>query len=766
MLSSYPIGGRNRGDRQRDDQQQGNNPQQQQRKKGQQQKQQPSDVTFLPPKFHGIVSDKPPGVIVKAPEFSFQVPFGVDVDPIFDFIRSNNPTAIAPLLKNKQHDVNTKLFDGAFVPGPIALYVGFPKAVKDFQKGVANSLISVTPAKHIESDAIRTAELPKFTTTCREIINSLIEEEFGETFDEDHKDKAKSILYVVDTLYGKIVAELVAKFKRSPKPANPGNQPPAGQQLQGTQQPAGQQRGNRGRRRGGPRQRPGGGERIVGGAEDYSNLKSLYDTEQYKGSLPKKEEPKPEVMHPTEEEPTTDLAPQNNPFTEEPNPEVAHTQFSSFGSVGGGKYNKDIQYPLLFLPLVNQYTPVQPHWYEIPATSFNNLTSLQYAAGYGSVGSVSVLIRNGADYKLTTKDGVSLRDFAQARPSEIRKSDVVKLLTAVFKAVDVAFTDVGLKTMKSNYVEESGVPSDLKQFEDTLNYVYTKEFKAGRKLTTPGAVLSKKEEDAKKKGKEDGKKNTKDDTYADSDDDAIKEAYNLGFEMGRAETQGELDGSADVPTERDEYVNHPKPEVQKAYREAFLKAKGQYILKGFEDGIRGKEFSPPGGKPSSLGFDPQFAALIQLSTVDPKIEQDYTTGYNTGIVKFADYIPTLIGTSPNSGSAIADGLIDGKAGEKYKTTFKIKTKPLLGSNQYGPDEQTFEGKYDEIDVTKDYDPSSVRNIPIPSDRKIAPNKYGAYILNLYEEGYAQAQRNKGGNKTYRRKRSGKSKTYKKKLSKK
>jgi hypothetical protein len=872
MLSSYPIGGEQ--ERRRDGQQQQGNPQKQ-KKKGQPQEE-PGKFTFIPPKFHGIIDKERVDVIVKHPKNTFQVPFGVDIDPVFDYIRNNNPTEIAPLLKNKKHDVNkTKLFDGAFIPGPVAVYYGHLKAAKDFQKYVVD-VLETSLNKSAEAKAIKNVTTPNFIESARSVIDSLIEEEFGELFNEDHKDKAKSILYVFDKLYKNLVFELVEEFKS--KTNQPSSSTPAPSTTT-TSSPSTKKsfRGKKSKR-GKKSTRGGVSENKL---EDYGVIEPPFDAEEYMDvanissgkEAEVKEEPKTEKetikdliskrLNPFESKDTTlteditkvyseisnkkDLEDKvcmksvldwlttvadktnikddelntilskgvtkedllhcisflNNygdlelgiqvpskvlsiefptyttdikkvkgypafekelskPIVKETPPEKEPPQFSSFG---GGKYNKSVQYKALFLPIENTYSPTQPNWYEIPASSFNNLTSLQYAAGYGSVGSVSVLIRNGADYKATTKDGVSLRDFAQSRPNEIRKNEVTKLLTAVFIAVDAAFSDVGLKKMKSNYVDEGKVPDESKKFEDTLNYVYTKEFKSIRKLTTPGSVLSKKEEDAKKKGKEDGRKNSKDDVYMNSDDDAIKQEYALGFEMGQAEIQGELDGSAEVPTERDSYVTHAKPEVQKAYKEAFLKAKGKYIVKGFEDGIRGKESSPPNGQVSSLGFDPAFSKMIQLGTVDPKIQADYDTGYNIGIDKFANFIPTLIGTSPNSGAAIADGLIDGKAGTKFKTTFKLKTKPLLGSNQYGTDETEFDINYGDLDVEKAYGTVS---IPIPKERGIGPNKYGAYILSLYEEGYAQGQRNKekGGSKTYRRKRSGKSKTYKKKLSKK
>lgn len=420
----------------------------------------------------------------------------------------------------------------------------------------------------------------------------------------------------------------------------------------------------------------------------------------------------------------------------------------------------------------------------------NNITPLQYAVGYGSVDSVRVLVRNGADFTISTKAGISMQSLANARKSnDIRTSAVKRLLGQVFEAYGTATSDYEVKKMKESYVDEVSDSKQLLGEKDLLNFVYTKTYRAlqeGKKTTE---VLSAEGERAKKIGKKDAKdKKVEDENYTKEENQPnkiIREAYKRGYQLGKAELQGEIDGSEKVAKPRGSYVNMTDDkELRAAYINAFNRAKGKFVQRGFEDGIRGKKEDPPteGGIGS---FDPQISKILKLGMPNPEIVRDYEFGHMIGRRKLYTHLANIVG------SAKADGMIDGNRGnEMYTTTFKIEEYPLLGASktdagEYDPntalfekkDKQVYEVNYGDLDVGKGYSPipgvtlmDNVEGENIASRVNLPDGtiKYGAYIQILYKFGYGEGSRGREvkGGKTYRRKIVSKTKTYKKKLSKK
>lgn len=424
----------------------------------------------------------------------------------------------------------------------------------------------------------------------------------------------------------------------------------------------------------------------------------------------------------------------------------------------------------------------EPRWYKIAPKSMNNLTPLQFAVGYGSVDSVRVLIRNGADFTVSTLNGTSLPNIANARKTnDFRAKDVKDLLKYVFAAYGAAANDYGAKKMKDDYVYESNLKEGEQKEKDLLNFVYTKTYKALKKEKSITEVLGEVGEKAKKKGQEDGVDGKKQDPdYTENVSQEVRDGYSLGYKMGQAERRGESDGlSKAEPTTT--YDNNPDTDIRDAYRNAYNKAKGKDVYQGFKDGITGKEKSP--STSGFLDFDQSLASTLQFNKVDQRVVDDYEAGYSYGIQKFERELKNIIGNAEN------DGRLDGFNGkEQYSTKYIIKSKPLLGAiknpgtpptyrnRTEGEKQEAFEVNYGELDLDAKYATDANIQINVAKITAGVPTSggntaYGAYIQALYKYGYQAGlddQEKKGGvkNKTYRKKRSSKSKTYKKKLVKK
>jgi hypothetical protein len=277
--------------------------------------------------------------------------------------------------------------------------------------------------------------------------------------------------------------------------------------------------------------------------------------------------------------------------------------------------------------------------------------------------------------------------------------------------------------------------------------------------------LSEEEEKIKKIGIEDGYKEIpEDENYASEEKQPNKNyrnAYNLGYQIGKAKKQGERDGANRVREARRD-IGADNDEVRIAYLNAYQIAKGPYILKGFEDGVVGRPRSLLESG-SSFNFSPEFSKLIKLGSVNPETESDYDYGYIQGNEEFRKHIPNLLK------NAEADGTLDGNEGKpKYNRKFTIKVKPLLGRDVDRSIQKDKEYKidYGKLDLEAVYSDLVVPGFPPPIG--VQPGKYGAYAEILYNKGYEEAIKRKGTHrsKTYRRKNKSKTRTYKKKLSKK
>jgi hypothetical protein len=694
--------------------------------------------TFVPAKFHGGLTDKD-HVLVEGLK-TFEIPFGTPVEPIFEHIRLNQYTKIEPILKGG-YDLNKKLFEGGYIAGPVALYWGDSRAAKNLRTNLETRFTAVNRVN--DARAIKDTKLPKFTEICKTQIDDVIEDLYGERFNENHQDKANAIMSLF-AINANLRTLLINISNQIIRPAQQQGQQPRQQQgqqqgqQQAQQQPAQQQaqqprqqqrqRGRRGRRG-----RRGGGDEEYNTVFDDTTLSTFFDASQYGINTSNEKTP---------------------------------------GLVTGGRYTGET-YPT-FYPMNTSEVVNQPAWYEISPKSMNNLTPLQYAIGYGSVDSVRVLIRNGSDFTVSTLDGVSLLDLARSRKSNDFRSESVKtLIKLVLDAYGAAYSDYNSKKMKEDYVNEANI-SNGKSEQDILNFVYTKTYKALKKGKSTGEVLGEVGDTAKKQGRQDaldGKPEDK--TQSESDNKEVRDGYLLGVEIGKAELAGKVDGSKGVKNPRNKFTSSSNSEVREAYLNAFTKEEGASILKGFKDGILGKEKVPPTGI-GFLKFDKDFAKSLQFGDIDQNAIDDYEKGYTIGNQKFVNKLKDMID------SAEKDGTIDGRDGKpKYTRKYLIKSKPLLGAvkvpnsnppqytdEQYGK-EETFEVDYGDLDTSLKtaVDPS----IPLDPSISIVPDAqnnitYTAYIQASYNKGYNEGASKKGGNTTYKRKRHGKNRTYKKKLS--
>lgn len=460
------------------------------------------------------------------------------------------------------------------------------------------------------------------------------------------------------------------------------------------------------------------------------------------------------------------------------------------GAMTGGKYT-GARY-VTFRPDNMTPTPASPQWYKIPSKNQNSLNLLQFAVGYGSVDSVRLLIRKNANFEESLPGGMSLFDLAKSRKgNDSRTKGVQDLLTYVTKAVSAARKDYGSKEIKDDYVGKSNISdNNEKEEKDVLNYVYSKEYDALKQSKGVESVLGLVEKQAKQQGRQDaldGK--AEDESQSKNPSEQIRNAYSTGYNVGKAERIGTIDGNSRVTTPRLYYSDPNTPvEIRDAYTNAYQKAKGAIIYKGFKDGITGKESNPPVSQ--FLQFDPKFASDLKFDVVDSAVKEDYEAGYNFGLRIFSTYIQKII----DNGSE-QDGRIDGFNGDPmYTKKYIIKEKPLLGGSTivdpvtkiasidpskaitFGKEEE-FEVEYDKLSSLPVYrqntaitlDVSKVPNVQTVTTMGGTDVAYGEYIKKLYEFGYNKGQEDKrkqgrGRGKTYRRKRHGKTKTYKKKLS--
>ena len=841
---------------------------------------------FVPAKLHGIINTTPEArntIIVKNPD-TFEIPFGVPIDSIFEFIQKNEFTKIEPIIK-QGYDLNKKLFEGGFVPGRIAIYIGHQKAITELRNNLIDELTSLNFLNILA--VFEKISINTLATESRKMFDELIDEEYGETFDNDHRNKANAIMSLDDmkvlTGYSTLIRnyfrnnpQQFARQRPQQRPQQPAQQPvqqpaqppvqpparqrpqqPAQQPVQPPAQPPVQPPAQRGRR--GRRGRPGGGFR--GGFEENEFLEELKKLENLDVNeinfVLKYNDSEYGTINKPKNKPIVTPVPDNfNPFEKNDNlnPFSISEIYDDLDKLSGigkldamdkklclktvtewlktvkdfknitdeelndiikrGVKKQDVIYCINFLnqnknigirmseesnltssvktggrytgqqfrvyyPINTDPIPIHPFWYEISPKSINYLTPLQYAAGYGSVDAVRVLIRSNANFNVSTMDGVSLVDFANSRPNEIRKNAVVDLLEQVFNAYSAAYSDYNLKKMKENYVDEVEVKEEtknrLRREKDVLNYVYTKYYKALSKGVSAEEVYSEDQEKIKKQAREDAKNNrpenedyTKEDKQPNKN---LRDAYKRGYELGKAELAGTTDGIAGVTHPRNQYYqNTSDSELKSAYVDAFNKAKGIYILKGFTTGITGQEKVVPIEGREFIHFDKQFSDMLKFGYVDQKIKDDFEAGYIVGDRKFVDKIPNIIQ------NAKQDGEVDGFNGkDRYTKKYIIKEKPLLGAilvngqptdQTYSKNEEEFPVDYGKLDLTSSFAP--IPNVQIPDKYKITPDpingnlKYNAYIRALYEEGYGEGTLRKvGGSKTYRRKPKSKSKTYRK-----
>ena len=480
-----------------------------------------------------------------------------------------------------------------------------------------------------------------------------------------------------------------------------------------------------------------------------------------------------------------DGAEQSNPFDDETKSTSGQTDGNPFqkgkywnNPYLGGRYSRDVLYKT-YLPLTTPNIDTRC-WVKILPLPINFLTPLQFAVGYGSVSSVSQLIRYNADFKIVTMNKVSLANISNERADERMQQDVKLLLQDIATAYDNAYFDFNLKQMKTDYVEEVNVPEEkkkrLRTFKDSINAVYSKTYSSIKQGKTTGEVLGEAGEAAKIKGREDALKDKpeEDESQSKNKFKEVRDGYNLGYKIGTAEKAGEADGVANVSTPRNPlYADQSTPqEVRDAYKRAFSKAKGLNVYKGFEDGITGKVKSPPSHGVKFLNFGDELSSKLQFNKIDEKVKNDYDIGFEYGLEKLREsFLKNIVD------NAEQDGTLDGyNSRPMYTTKYKIKTKPLIGvfnsEKNFGDKEEVFEVDYGNLDLYAKYqvipsiriDPTKFPDIPMAG----TDFAYGAYIQALYKRGYNEGTRNKGkgGNKTYRRKRHTKTKTYKKKLSKK
>ncbi len=457
-------------------------------------------------------------------------------------------------------------------------------------------------------------------------------------------------------------------------------------------------------------------------------------------------------------------------------------------SIKGGAYDPSIKY-ITFHPLKRPPTNLK-YWVKILPIAINYLTALQFAVGYGNASTVSQLLIYNADFKIVTMNKIPLANIASQRPEERQKNLVVELVRDISTAYDNAYFDWNLKQMKKDYVEEVKVKEDtrnkLREFKEAINYVYSNTFESIKLQKSSAQVLGVTGSEAKEDGRKDGLKGNLNKEKADSPNKEIKEGYNLGYKIGQAEAAGTTDGDAGVTSPRNQFYLDPNTpqEIKDAYMKAFQKIKGAIIYDGFKDGITGKEKNPPGNK--FLNFDQKFSELLQLDSIDPVTEDQYSAAYEVGTRLFVRNIQNIINNAEQNGE------VDGANGRNmYTTKHIIKEKPLEGgivmssvsstgvppsftpgTEQYGK-EESFDVDYSQLDLTPKYatDPSiTLDTKKVPNTPVVGGNTaYGAYIKSLYEYGYNtakenKAKRGKGRTKTYKKKRNSKTKTYKKNLS--
>jgi len=185
MLSSYSLrGGKNKGNQKGQQGQQGNKPKQKK----------PEQLTYIPPKIFGQRKELQSGnIIVKYPD-TFQVPFGVPVDPIFELIEIDSYEEIEKILR-RGYDLNKKLFEGCYLYLQIALYYGNIQANKYLQKAIADDIRRIgTPVATQTADKIEAIEIKNFIIDVQTCIDETLEAENGETFDNDPNTKANAIV--------------------------------------------------------------------------------------------------------------------------------------------------------------------------------------------------------------------------------------------------------------------------------------------------------------------------------------------------------------------------------------------------------------------------------------------------------------------------------------------------------------------------------------------------------------------------------------------
>lgn len=656
---------------------------------------------YVPPKFHGGLTGTD-HVLVEGKDVTFEVPFGVIVDPIFQYIRTDQYTSIQPILK-EGYKLNKKLFEGVYLAAPVALYYGDSRAAKNLRDYM------ITQIEDGDVKKLTETSLKDILSTSKEVIDTIIENNYGEKFDDDHLDKANAVMEILvtklDDFKKRFCNKLSIKIRGAPAVAAPAR---------------------RGRR----------GQAGSGGLENDK----FYDYSEYKLSSDDTEDKPSDVM--------------------------------LGGRYSGEKYT-------VFYPLSAE-DKKEPIWYEIKPKSMNNLTPLQYAVGYGSVDSVRVLIRNGADFTVSTLSGISLQNLANSRKdNDYRTRDVQFLLQYIFEASSAATRDHDLQKMKDDYVVEGNVRDEAKKYSDVLNFVYTKTYKALKKGKSTSEVLGEVGEKAKKQGRQDGLDKKPEDRIRSSEENPLKEdrdGYILGYKIGEAERAGTEDGLAKSPPDANFDKNTLDTEIRNAYKDAYNKAKGKDVYRGFKDGITGKEKNS--GESVFLKFDTDLASTLKFKTSDSTVVNEYEIGHGYGIQKFYKEIKNIVGRAEN------DGRLDGYNGkEKYSTKYFIKSKPLFGAiidstapggyrdTTEGNEPETFEVEYNKLDLSHKYDP--IDGVEINKDKiKEVPTSvdgiaYGSYIKALYDYGFVTGRNDKKtGGKTYRKKRTTKSKTYKKKLSKK
>jgi len=709
MLANPP---RQRGQQQKGQQQKG-----QQQQKGKQKQKNKEDVLYIPPKFFGQRKELQSGnIIIKFPD-TFQIPIGVPVNSIFEYIMTDRYEDIERILKlvdkkpkqERETFLEQKLFEGCYLHRDIALYYGDPKAIKDIQQLIYNFFKG--RRMQAQADAIKGISISNFTYDVQDSIEETLEDENGETFDDNLEAKSNAIIEMDFKKFYNFLGLNLTKTVQNPK-----------------------RHENRKQR---------GGDKTDEETKKDIEITLTEDID--------------ELLEFTQPK---DLLEQTEDVTK------------GGGAYSGKKYT-------VYLPINTVLNAFQVKWfYKINYSDFNYLTPLQVAAVYGNATSVSQLVGYGSDFKVLTKPlNISLRNFAEKRPNEKRKNEVTFLLEEITNAYDTANADSNFRKMREDYVNDlkEDKRGRLMPYKETLNKVYTKTYQSLKKGISAISSDEKKYRDIGEKDGFEGKE--EDITYSDSDNKTTKDSYKLGYQIGKAKAAGTADGQAGVTNPRNQfYTTDPTipEEIKKAYKDAFEKAKGSNVYKGFKDGVTGKEPNPPGE--AFLKFDPDFSSMLQLGKSDQKAIDEYKIAHNLGVQIFYNKIPDLINNARNNGTL---DKYDGN--KKYTRKDIIKTKPLLGAVlQYpggnapptfstkteGENEESFDVEYDKLDLEPKYAP--IPTITIDPDITVPTNPagdigYGAYIKILYDMGYEEGKPKSAGSKTYRRSRKSKNKTYKKKL---